>query len=204
MSASETELCNLALSHLAVAGVTFEIQDLDTEKSKEAQACRRFYAQARDEVLRAFPWPFATVIDNLALVATAPNVEWAYSYRYPSDCLMFRRILSGFRTDALDSRIPYRLGRDASGELVFTDMDSAQGEWTTQVTNVGAFAPDFVQALAFLLASYIGPRVAGGDQYKLADRAYQLYQRSLGVARANAFNEEQADPPPDSEMIRAR
>lgn len=202
--ASETELANLALGHLAVAGVTFEIQDLATETTKEARACRRFYAQTRDEVLRDFPWPFATAINNLALVASAPNVEWGYAYRIPSDCLRFRRILSGRRNETQASRIPYRIASDASGELLFTDQQLAQGEWTTQITNVTAFPPDFVQAVALLLAAYVGPSVAGGDQYKLADRAFQLYTRQLERARNNALNEEQPDLPIDSEFIRAR
>jgi len=194
----------LALSHLAVAGVTFEIQDLATESSKEAQACRRFYAQTRDEVLRDFPWPFATMIDTLALVATQPNQEWAYAYRMPSDCLRVRRILSGQRNETRESRVPYRLARDVSGGLIYTDQIEAQAEWTTLVTNVGAFAPDFVEALALLLAAYIGPRAAGGDQYKLADRAFQLYTRQIERARNNALNEEQVDLPVDSEYIRCR
>jgi hypothetical protein len=62
MASSDVEICNLALSHLAIAT---EIATL-TERSKEAQACNRFYAQVRDECSATFrgrsprrspPWP---------------------------------------------------------------------------------------------------------------------------------------------------
>jgi hypothetical protein len=198
---AKIDICNFALGHLAVSA---EIADLDVEQSKEAQACRRFFDVTRDEVLRDFPWPFATSMGNLALVASNPTTEWGYSYRMPSGVLTFRRILSGVRNDTRASRIKYRLAQDATGDLIYTDRASAQGEWTTQITNTERFRPDFVMALSFLLAHRIGPRVAGGDQFKLSDRALQNYYLEIGKARANAANEEQTDDAPDSEFVSAR
>src|SRR5688572_11149621 len=110
--ASETEIANLALSHL---GVGKEIANLETERSQEAVACRRFYDTARDATLRDFSWPFATKIAVLGLIEADPNDEWDYSYRYPSDCLQLRRILSGVRNDTRDSRVPFKLAHDDSG-----------------------------------------------------------------------------------------
>lgn len=85
---SSTEISNMALSHLAISR---EIAALDTERSQEAQACRRFYETVRKTVLRDYPWPFATKFATLALVEDDPNSEWDFSYRYPSDCLNARR-----------------------------------------------------------------------------------------------------------------
>jgi hypothetical protein len=198
---AKIDICNLALSHVANSS---EIQDLDAESSKEAQACRRFFDVTRDEVLRDFPWPFATAMGNLALVQSRPNVEWGYSYRMPSGVLTFRRILSGVRNDSRQSRIKYRLAQDDTGDLIYTDQQTAQGEWTKRITDTERFRPDFVMALSFLLAHRIGPRVAGGDQFKLADRALQNYYLQIGKAQANAANEEQTDDAPDSEFERAR
>lgn len=193
----------MALRHL---GSAKEIAAL-TDRSAEAQACNRFFAQVRDEVLRDFPWPFATVVDDLALVTdftTEDTYEWAYSYRYPADALSFRRILSGTRNDSRQSRIAYRIERDDDGRLLFTDLEEAQGEWTTLVDDVTQWPPDFTQSVAFLLAGYIAPSISAGDQFKLGDRAFGLYQASIARARANALNEEQRDAPPDSEFIASR
>jgi hypothetical protein len=197
----KVSICNVALSHLANST---EIQDLDAEPSKEAQACRRLFDLTRDEVLRDFPWPFATASAALTLFASNPNTEWGYSYRMPAGKLFFRRILSGVRNDSRQSRVSYRILSDDLGELVYTDMPNAIGEWTKQVVNTELWPPDFVAAFSLLLAGRIGPRVAGGDQFKLADRALRLYEQSRNKARANAANEEQLDEEPGSEFERAR
>jgi hypothetical protein len=197
---AKIDICNLALSHLANSS---EIADLDAEQSKEAQACRRFFDVTRDEVLRDFPWPFAMTQGALAQVAVNPTIEWGYSYRLPTGCLNFRRILSGIRNDTRQSRILYRLGQDDTGDLIYTDQSSAQAEWTTRITNTERFRPDFVLALSYLLAFRIGPRVAG-DKVKVVADAQQNYYVQLYKAKANAANEEQLDDSPDSEFERAR
>lgn len=199
---SAVDLCNLALSHL---GVSTEIANLETEKSKEAQACRRFYPVTRDEALRDFPWPFATAIGALALVEEAPTVEWGYAYRYPAACLAVRRILSGAgRVERPDTRIPYRIARDAAGLLILTDQPQAEAEWTVLVDDPQQYPPDFVAAVALLLAANIAPRVTGGDQFKLGALAFQKYLLSVDKARATAANEESADRPADSEFLTVR
>lgn len=200
--ASKVDTCNLALSHL---GVSKSIANFDTEKSEEAAAARLFYDIARDTVLRDFDWPFTTKIDTLALVATDPNTEWAYSYRYPTDCLKVRRILSTVRNDDTTTRVPYRLSQDTSGILLFTDMEDAQVEYTVKSENPQLYPPDFVLAFSCYLASLMAPRLTGGDQFKLGERAEARYLRLVGKAEATAAVEERPDQDTqDPEMIRAR
>lgn len=199
--ASSTEICNLALSHL---GVGKEIAALETERSQEASACRRFFDLARDEALRDFAWPFATKIIALGLVEEEPNDEWNYAYRYPTDCLNLRRILSGTRNDTRQTRVPHRIARDDSGRLIYTDTENAEAEYTILVDDPEQYPPDFTMALSLLIASYIAPRVTGGDPFKMGDRALRLYALSIEKARANSINEEQTEEHPESEFIRGR
>lgn len=199
--ASEIEICNMALAHI---GVSIPIANLD-EASKEAQACKLFYAQTRDAVLRDFAWPFAGRFVALALVEEDPTGEWAFSYRYPTDAHTIRRILNpATRNDSRQSRIPYRLANDAEGLVILTDQEDAEAEYTFKVTNPGWFAPDFVSALALRLAADIAPQLTGGDPFKMGERALKLYAVQIGFARSNAANEEQPDETPDAEAIRAR
>jgi hypothetical protein len=200
---SKTEISNIALSHL---GVGKEIANLDNEKSQEAAACRRFFDEARNATLRAFAWPFATKFEALALVADPPTEtsEWGLSYRYPSDCACLRRIQSGIRNETPQTRIPYKLGRDSQGELIYTDEPDAKVEYTLREEDPLRYPPDFVLAFSFLLASYIAPRVTGGDPFKLGTRAAQFYLQHITMAQANSANEAVIDRPPESEMIRAR
>lgn len=199
---SDAAICNLALSHI---GASKEIQNLESDKSEEATVCRRFYTFALKEAQRDFPWSFCNVIGfALALVETDPNDEFGYSYRYPSDCEFFKRILSGIRNDTRQSRVHYRIGRDETGKLIYTDKENATCEYTTFEDNPVVYPPDFIMAFSLLLAAYIAPKITAGDPFKLGQRAYNLYLASIGKARANDFNEQQAEEPPDAESVRAR
>lgn len=206
MSSSKVEICNQALSHIAVSK---EIQDFDTEATSEARACRRFYEPVRDKVLRDFAWPKFKAVEALALVQEFENDEsdFAFSYRYPANSAKLRRLFipgSGRRETQL-TRIPYQLGRDDAGVLIFTDLEDAYCEYTYKETSEARFDPDFVDSFALFLAHKIAPRLAqGGDNGKLGIQALQLYRDSLSWARANALNEEQPDLPVESEFARAR
>lgn len=198
--ASQVDIYNLALSHI---GTGTEVASTG-ERSQHALACNRFYEMTRDAVLRDFPWPFAKRIAALALVEADPNEEWGYSYRYPTDSLKVRRILSGIRNDNRQSRVPYVIASDATGSLIYTDTSEAEIEYTAKITDPETFFPDFVMALSFRLASYIAPRLTGGDPFKLGERAVKFYAAEMAQAQVSAANEEQAEEDPDSELIRAR
>lgn len=196
----KTSICNQALAQLASSA---ELTNVETDRTKEAQACRLFYDTARDAVLRAFPWPFATQLGALGLIEADPNDEWDFSYSYPEDSLHFRRILNAAigRVDVHSTRVPYRIIGSDAGKIILTDAADAQGEWTTRIEDPEMFAPDFVVALQFYLASLIAPRVTAGDQFKLGNACMQQYQFAIRRAQMTAAREEQADDRPDAEMI---
>jgi hypothetical protein len=134
----QISICNLALSHAAVGKTIASL----TEKSAEARLCSLYYDTAKDQVLEAFAWPFATLTASLNMVQQQPTYEWAYSYRLPDDCLAPRRILNGqvnvtpfpdifnnpmpyptfsSRIMTAQNRIPYRIMADDQGGLLYTD-----------------------------------------------------------------------------------
>ena len=201
MATTDVSISNLAISHL---GVTKQIANLETEKSEESRACRRFFTTARDKCLRDFSWPFASKIAALALIEEDPNDEWAYSYRYPSDCLEFKRILSGTRQDTRQSRVPYKISQDDAGLLIFSDQEDAEAEYTMRTDQPELYPPDFTVALSFLLAHYIAPSLTNGDPFKMGERALKMYLYEISRAQANAGNEEQPEEEPNAQMIRDR
>jgi hypothetical protein len=80
-----------------------------------------------------------------------------------------------------------------------------QLEYTAEQTDESKFRSDFAQAFACKLAFYLSPALTqGGDQFKLGARAFQMYEQLLGRAEANAMNEQQTDPQPESEFVRIR
>lgn len=200
--ATKTEICNMALSHL---GVGVEISNILTDDTVEARTCRVFWPQAVRQTLRDFPWGVARRYVGLGLVEEDPNTEWGYSYRYPSDCLMPRRIISGVRNETRQSRVPYLLSSDDSGALIFTDEPEAVLEYTKDISGQeGLFDDDFSMAVSFRLAAYIAPKVCGDTFAMMRDSAIKFYQYELASARSNARNEEQNEEEPESELTRSR
>ncbi|HLB68740.1 MAG TPA: hypothetical protein VJN63_09825 [Thermoplasmata archaeon] len=201
MSFSKVEIANMAISHLRIGK---EIANLETERSVEAAAVNRFFAIAREKVLRDFRWPFTTKFAALALVEEDPTDEWDFSYRYPSDCLLIRRVLSGSRNDSRQSLVSYIIGQDAQGILVYTDMEDAQIEYTKNESDTTRWPSDFVLAFSYYLAWLIAPRLTSGDQFGLGRQAGQAYSIEIGNARAAALNEQQPDQELSSELERSR
>jgi hypothetical protein len=199
------DIWNMALG---LIGVADEVQDPDADQSKEATACRRFWQTARDETIREFPWPRLRMTEELQLVTdytAVDGAEWLYSYRMPDSCAVVRRIPSGVsRVDTAATVIPYALGRDDAGALIFTDLEDATVEFTYLEDDVTRYTPDLVSTIALLLASRIAPRF-GPEAVKLGDRAFKLYIERRSAARATALNEVRPDVAiDDSTFLSAR
>lgn len=198
---SSTVISNMALSHL---GLGKTIANLDTEQSEEASACRVYYETARDTVLRDAQWPFAKTDVALGLVEECPTDEWNYSYRYPSDCLFVRRIISGIKRESREIRVPYQVSSDASGLLILTDVADAKIEYTKRAEQVQFYPSDFLLAFSYLLAALIAPRITKGDSFKLKNEMYALYTSQVSNAKKNGFNEQKDPTKPQSEFITTR
>lgn len=191
----------MALSHL---GVGYEIQNIETEQSQEANACRRYYDIALQTVLMDYPWPFASVTLALALLEEEPNDEWGYSYRYHSDCLSAVRILSGTRNDTHDSKVPFKVSKDSAGRIIYCDIENAELEYIAFVEDPQFYSPDFELALSYKIAFLIAPRITAGDPFGLRAEAARQYDIAVSNAKRNASNEEQPDMLPDSSLIKGR
>lgn len=194
--ASKVEICNVGLS---AVGVTVGIASMD-EASTEAQECSKIFDLCRDQVLRDFNWDFARRFVTLNLVAESPNSEWTYSYRYPSDCLKVRRIVSGNRREA--RRIPFQLGSDSQGMLIYTDAAEAVVEQTTRIEDTALYPADVAFALGYLIGYRVAKPLARDSKEQAAAR--QAYLIEISNARANAGNETGTDELPEAESIRAR
>lgn len=200
--ASKTEICNLAISHL---GIAKEIGDIITENSQEANACRRFYDVARDAIIRDYAWPFCRMFKALPLVAQNPTDEWLFAYRYPNDVLKIKRILSGIRNDTRQSRVPYVISQDSVGKLILCDIEQAQIEYITTEDDPLVYPPDFILAFSYRLASYIAPRITGGNAFgAMSENLMKMYRYHLSIAIHNCSDEEQREEEVQSEFIRVR
>lgn len=200
---SRTQICNLALAKI---GVTKQMANVDLDQSREAILGRTLIDQEITEVLRDFPWPFATAYASLALVAGSASVQanhdWRYAYRYPSDCMFARRIVvpGVGRRDATPP--PFRVGRDGAGRMIFTNCEQAQLEYTMRITDSEEFDPIMIGALSWKLAAGFAP---GLSRMKgVIELCMQGYEFAKAQARSRALNEQQQEEPLEAETIRAR
>lgn len=223
---SIVDICNEALSHLSVGE---EISSL-TERSENARACNRFYKRALRTTLRAFPWPFASSeAERLTLVqefgqarGITESFGYIFSYQYPPNAARLLRVYDKYWTGRVygyfgsgglydhvnrfatgDGGYPYRIVDSEQGPLIFTDAQEARGVYTKMDFPESRFPDDFSLALSYKLAYFIGPRLARGEE-RILERVKEDYMMTISEARANAGNEEQQEPQPESELIRAR
>ena len=200
--ASKTQIANVALIHI---GITKGISNVDTENSNEARTIKVLFDDLRDEVLREFNWPFARKYAALGLVAGTSddpaNGDWTYSYRFPSDCLAARRIVTSIgRTDP--NPRPFAIGSDDQGQLIFTDEEDATLEYTWAVDDPARFDPLFRSALAWKVASGIAPALSRVKD--ILTTCQKMYMLEISKAQAAALNEAQVDPDTASEFERVR
>ncbi len=189
-----------------------------------------WYPIVRDALLRDFQWPWATKYAALDLVSdptTGPvNSEWLYSYRYPTDCMFIRRLLLApssmpavaltsqgasfivpvqWRQDSDPYPVPFEIGQDALGKLIYTSLVGAYLKYTVAVTDTTQFAPDFSDLLVWRLAVELSYSLAISDARR--EFCEKKYKETLATTRANALNEQQRDNPYvdyNSEFFRAR
>ena len=73
----EAEICNIALGHIGG-----ELIKDTTEDTKQARVCKAVYAQTRDELLRTYPFNFATRIADIPIDDDPGTIgEFDYAYK---------------------------------------------------------------------------------------------------------------------------
>lgn len=172
--ASVVDICNLALSHL---GDSATVSSIDPpEGSAQAEHCARFYPTARDVVLEAHDWTFATRRVALAQAGTPPSA-WTYAYALPASCIRVLAVLAPTATSDQDTQDFVE-----EGGYIYTNQVNAVVRYTTRVTDTTKFSPSFTEALTWLLASYLTGPVLKGDK-TAKDWALRMYNISLASAR---------------------
>jgi hypothetical protein len=177
----------VANSALRLLGIGQKIASFDDDNHR-AEACKDAYPQSRDLVLSQFKWPFTTKRVVLGLVEEDPNEDWRFSYRYPVDCVMVRRIAD---SRGLPDYIPtaFTLGQDITGRLIYTDVEDAMVEYSGTLDDPGEWPNCLADAVAGELATRIAPIFKAGND-KL-DRAQATKAQALMQAQGIAQQEQQ-------------
>ena len=142
--ASKTDICNTAVSWL---GGNF-ITNVDTDETEEADLCRRNYNRARDAVLEARDWTFATKAVQLSPLSTTPDFGWSYQFLKPSDCIRVMEVSS-------DSQFLNFIEWEIQGANIMSNYSTIYIKYIERVQDTTRFSPGFTLALCAFLAFLI-------------------------------------------------
>lgn len=202
--ASETDICNMALSHI---GDEATVSSIDPpEGSAQADHCARWYPIARDMLIQEHEWSFAKRRIQLAEV-TYPYAMWQHAYAYPDDCLKIFAILPPGAPNDYSIGLPpqpcpypfyghaiipggaympqeFDTETDADGnQIILTNQPEALARYVVRVTDTTKFSPMVVMAISRLLASLLaGPVIKGSEGAQVAAGQFTAYQRALAEA----------------------
>lgn len=202
-------ICNQALS---LVGARAEIVTLG-DASKEAKVCNLWYDNARQTLLRCAHWGFARKQAALVAVpdaATTTSIDpWQYIYTYPTDCLKLRYTFTPGPA-ASNATIPPTEALQGWGQAsranrfllttyltnamspvmhkgILSNVASAIGVYTADITNVDLFDPLFEDALVNALAAIMVIPMTGNAGMKSTFE--QLATMAINQARAVDGNE---------------
>lgn len=189
MTFSKTKIFNIALSNL---GVSAPIQN-SIEEHPNAILMNNYYELARDTVLEAHEWSFATAFKEMSVANEEnKNANYLYSFNYPNDCISPRAII-----DFADNKEKkFEPVIDSNGEkVILTNCNPCLLRYTKRVTNETFFPAAFVNALAFYLAYLSAQVVTGSNNKKNTNlQDYQIAIRQAIVTDARkTTNHDQDD-----------
>lgn len=132
------------------------------------------------------------------------NGDWDFAYRWPADCLFARRLVpdNGAGREFDENPIPFRVGRDNNGLLIYTDEVEAVLEYTTiDCTNL--WVDDlWIEAFTWKLAGQLAPSLSKDE--KMAAKCIVMYKDALERAAAVASKEQQQHKDGDAGWMNAR
>lgn len=193
--ATQVEVINLALGHIAQAPITSI-----SEASVQAEAAVRIWDTARKEALRGHDWAFATVVATLTPSATFATLcasgtyagNWQYAYTYPGNCLALWKVYNEAKTDKTVSE-DFRELYDSTNaqKVIVTNTPTALGEYTFDVTDPAHFDSNFTMVLSYRLAAGLAMQLTGDPQLGMTMTG--LFEKMLHEAKRGSSLENNPD-----------
>lgn len=156
-----TDICNMALNHIGREYIASLNED-----TEPARTCKIHYDLQRKVLLRNYTWSFAKKHVKLPLL-DVKTPGWGYTYAYPNDCVMARRLYNEDNTFQVLRRnfkgnVDQVLLNDNTKALVCNYPDACL-EYTYDVKDANLFPADFAQALSYYLAAAIAIPLTGSN-----------------------------------------
>ena len=183
--ATNVEIANIAMTLLGEDTIVSLTSDLG-EKERKVNA---IYTTTRDEVLRSFPWNFATKQATLGLLSETPTYEWTYMYQLPSD---FIRLLM------TEGQTKYRI----QGDKLLSNQATLNITYTFRETDPQKWDTCFVNAFAAKIAFKLAYALPNSNSLQATAKAY--YDEAIAEARGLDSQENEHEPLYYDELTDAR
>lgn len=185
--ASAVSICSNAFLSLGAQPIaSFE------EGTDQAKLAANLYPDARDYVLRAYPWNCATKRVILPPLADAPAFDYARAFQLPNDWLKTLQV--GYYGEEVDYR--------TEGLTILSDATSLPLRYIYRNENVDSWDTGLVWAMTQVMrAIFAQPVQSSGSMEELANAVLSPILRRASVADA------QDDPPAefgDYPLLQAR
>jgi len=206
MSYTRPQIYNLALSALQLSK---EVSDVTTDQSNEVRVLNTNWNVAFESTLQDMDLDSTASIVTLELIAnlsTDDSYPWGYVYKYPSECIYFRRIVSGVKLDDYATHIPKSTGMYGDQKGIFTDESSAEAEIISKNVSLTTLSGMGALAIAYKLAYLSAPLITGKGSKNLRSEIMGLYVDAKSEAIETDKNENHyyEDSYKRSEWVRER
>ena len=160
MATTKEKIFNITLSALLLAK---EVAQIDTDKSNEVRILKLHWDIALESTLKDLN------LDSLSTPITLELIEeldgslsqWRYVYKYPANCALLRRIVSGFTVDNSQTLINKRVGIHLGQKVIFCNEEQAVAECVPLDLPLSALSGMATQAVALKLGILACPLITG-------------------------------------------
>lgn len=172
---SQVEIINNALILLSAE----QILSIDTN-TPSAKKAKVIYPVARDSLLEAHPWNFATKRVTLASLTDTPAFEYSNIFEVPTDWIK--------TLDLYPPEIEYKM----EGNRIYCNEPSLALKYTARIEDTTKYSAMFVDTLAACLAWKLAYPITQSSS--MVSNMYDLYSQTLKMARTS---DAQNDTPDD-------
>jgi hypothetical protein len=200
---TKEKIFNLALGALLLSR---QITSAATDASNEAKVLNTHWDAALRSALTDMDLDATSTVADLELIETDPTEHWLYSYKYPSNCALFRRIQSSSLIDSRNTHIPKRVAIRDGQKVIFTNQEEAIGEFIATDLPLTALSADAGLAVAYRLAMLSAPLVTGKGAARLMDSIQKSYIviKALAQSQDRLENFGFVDAEQESEFVQER
>lgn len=165
--ASLVSIANLALTVLGADRITSL-----ADNSENARRITAIYDACLEDVLRAHPWNFAIIRQQLSLLSTTPVFGYQYEFQLPGDCLRVIEVSDG--TNLIEDFT-------IEGRKLLSSKDSVSIKYIGNITDPNQYTSQFIFVFSSRLASEIAYAVTNNKS--TAELALQTYMQRLQNAK---------------------